>query len=190
MPPAGETATPTTSTPAPAATTTTAPAPSGAPEAYAFKPPQGQTFNDTVMKTYGDAARKLNLTQDGAQSLLDQLGPVLQAEGSKQLAQQGDALRAQWLKDSQADKEFGGAGLEANKQVMATAMAKWGTPELSKFLNETGLGNHPELIRLMVRVGKAISPDSVVTRVLANGEGRSEPSDQQVLDKLYPSQKK
>jgi len=41
-------------------------------------------------------------------------------------------------------------------------MDKFGTPELTKLLNASGMGNHPEIIRAFYRAGKAISEDSFV----------------------------
>ena len=38
------------------------------------------------------------------------------------------------------------------------------TPELKKALNETGFGNHPELVRLFVKIGKSLSEDSFTTK--------------------------
>jgi len=46
--------------------------------------------------------------------------------------------------------------------VAKKALDSFGTPELRTLLNESGIGNHPELIRFMVRAGKAISSDTFV----------------------------
>ena len=42
------------------------------------------------------------------------------------------------------------------------AFDQFGTPELKTFLNDTGLGNHPELVRWAFRVGGALSEDGIV----------------------------
>lgn len=42
-------------------------------------------------------------------------------------------------------------------------MDKFGSPELKQYLNETGLGNHPELVRIFANIGKAMSEDGLVT---------------------------
>ncbi|MEI6907818.1 peptidase, partial [Klebsiella pneumoniae] len=39
----------------------------------------------------------------------------------------------------------------------------FGTPELKEYLNGTGLGNHPELVKAFIKVGKAMSEDGMVT---------------------------
>ena len=38
-----------------------------------------------------------------------------------------------------------------------------GPPELKELLNSSGLGNHPEVVKLAYKVGKAISEDRFVT---------------------------
>ena len=61
-------------------------------------------------------------------------------------------------------------GTEALEQMLDVAKASldtFGTDALKSLLQETGLGNHPEVIRFMYRAGKAISEDSYV----GNSEG-------------------
>ena len=67
-----------------------------------------------------------------------------------------------WVDAAQADTEIGGPNLAQNVAVAKKAMDKFGTPELSKLLDETGLGNHPEIVRAFYRAGKAISEDRFV----------------------------
>ena len=74
----------------------------------------------------------------------------------------GTAIRAGWFEASKSDKEFGGDKLEANLGIAKKALDTFGTPELNKLLVSTGLGNHPELIRLMFKAGKALSEDTFV----------------------------
>ena len=79
---------------------------------------------------------------------------------------------------ARADKEFGGEKLDENLAIAKTALDKFATPEFTKLLNDTGLGNHPEVLRVFVRAGKAISPDSVIP-------GKAAPSPADRLSALY-----
>ena len=63
---------------------------------------------------------------------------------------------------SQSDEEFGGENLSSNLEVAKSALDAFGTDPLKQLLAESGLGNHPEVIRFMYRAGKAISEDSYV----------------------------
>jgi hypothetical protein len=110
------------------------------------------------MTQFEEAARELNLPQDKAQQLIDKMAPVM----AKQQAEQVEQLRTDWAAQSSSDKEFGGEKLQENLAHARKALDTFATPELKTILNETGLGNHPELVRFMVRAGKAISPDGIV----------------------------
>lgn len=139
-------------------TTAEAEKPQGAPEAYEFKAPEGRQFDPKVLEGFSEAAKELNLPQEAAQAMLDKIAPALAAKQEEALAN----VREQWQNDSKADKEFGGDKLTENLALAKKAIDTFGTPELRTLLDETGLGNHPELIRAFVRAGKAISEDGFV----------------------------
>lgn len=138
--------------------------PQGAPDKYEFKATEGEAFDAEVIKAYSEVAKELNLTQDAAQKVLDKVAPVI----SRQQQAGIEAVRKGWRESTAADKEFGGDRLEANLAIAKKAIDKFGTPELRALLDNTDLGSHPEVVRLMYRVGKAISEDS---KVVAGGSG-------------------
>jgi len=130
----------------------------GAPEKYEFKSPEGQGFDPETMKVYGEVAKELNLSQESAQKILDRMAPTV-AQRQVAAIQQ---VHAQWAEASRTDQEFGGDKLMDNLGVAKKALDSFGTPELRSLLNDSGLGNHPEIIRFMVRAGRAISEDRFV----------------------------
>jgi len=132
--------------------------PAGAPEKYEFKPQEGQEFDPEVLTAFSEIAKDLNLTQDAAQKLLDKMGPTMVSRQMEQL----ENVKNEWSQASQTDKEFGGDKLNENLAVAKKALDSFGTPELRALLNESGLGNNPEIIRFMFRAGKAISEDKYV----------------------------
>jgi len=138
--------------------------PQGAPEAYSFAAPEGVTFDDAVIDAFSEVARDLNLPQDQAQKMLDKMAPVMAARQAEQIA----AVRSQWEADARADKEFGGEKLDENLAVAKKAMDAFATPELKTLLNETGMGNHPEIIRAFYRAGKTISEDKFINGASGN----------------------
>lgn len=136
----------------------------GAPDKYEFKAPEGKTYDSNLIAAFEAGAKEANLPQDAAQKLLDQMSPKLQERQAEQVT----AIRKEWFDASQADKEFGGAHLEVNLGIAKKALDTFGSPELNKLLVSTGLGNHPEMIRLMVRAGKALSEDTFVAGTARN----------------------
>lgn len=132
--------------------------PEGAPEQYELKAPEGQEFDAEFLKSYQEVARELNLTNEKAQTMIDKISPVIE----KQQMARVEAIRNEWAENSKTDKEFGGDKLKENLAVAKEALDKFGTPELKELINQSGLGNHPELIRFFYRAGKAIAPDTFV----------------------------
>lgn len=135
-----------------------------APEKYEFKAPEGVELDDSVVTAFSDVAKELKLSQDAAQQLVEKLAPVLaqstmaKAEG---FFEDIGGAPATWADKARADTEFGGAKFDANLAVAAKAM-KLATPEMRALLDKTRVGDHPEMIRWMVRVGKALSEDTFV----------------------------
>lgn len=81
----------------------------------------------------------------------------------------------EWPKLVQQDKELGGANFEKTKKLAATVVNKFAPPGLKKFLNDTGYGNHIDLVRFCVKIGEAMSDDKVVTgQVPESGPKRPE----------------
>lgn len=130
----------------------------GAPEQYEFSTPEG-AVDDVVIAAYSDVAKELNLPQGEAQKVIDKVLPVMQERQAQVLAQ----AREDWLQAARSDREFGGGRLNENLSIAKKAMDTFGSPELKTLLNESGLGNHPEIIRAFYRAGKTLYQDSIVT---------------------------
>lgn len=143
--------------------------PQGAPESYEFKAPEGVTLDDTVIGAFSEVAKTLDLPQDKAQQVLDKMAPAIASRQAEQFA----AARTEWTNTSKADKEFGGDKLSENLAVAKKALDAFSTPELRTLLEDSGLGNHPEVIRMFYRTGKAMSED----RFVAGQGGKSNQAD-------------
>jgi hypothetical protein len=152
----------------------------GAPDKYEFKAPEGTAYDSNLLAAFEAGAKEANLPQVAAQKLLDQMAPALASRQADQVT----AIRKEWFDASKADKEFGGDKLEVNLGTAKRGLDSFGSPELNKLLVSTGLGNHPEIIRLMFKVGQAISEDKFV----AGSAPRSSVSAASVLyDKSQPA---
>jgi hypothetical protein len=109
------------------------------------------------------------------------MGPVIAGRHAEVLTQ----AKAQWVEGARSDKEFGGEKLTENLAVAKRALDTFGTPELRTLLNESGLGNHPEIIRAFFRAGKAISEDKFVTAGSGSPKGAKD-----AANALYPNQQR
>lgn len=137
--------------------------PEGAPEKYEFKPAEGQELDTAALEQFEPIARELNLTNEQAQKMVDMYGTKIMPMVQKQQAEAWQAQTEEWAATVKADKEIGGDKLTANLGVAQRALDTFGTPELKEYLNGTGLGNHPELVKAFIKVGKAMSEDGMVT---------------------------
>lgn len=136
--------------------------PEGAPEKYEFTTAEGVELDADAMKDFEPVARDLNLTNEQAQKLVDAYPKIM--AGVQQ--RQADAWQKQtegWAESVKTDKEIGGDKLEGNLSAAQRALDQFGTPELKEYLNGTGLGNHPELVKAFIKIGKSMSEDGMVT---------------------------
>jgi hypothetical protein len=150
------------------------------PEKYEFKTPEGIKVDAEVTASFEAEAKALGLSQEAAQKLYDLGAQAVQKQVAE--TQSGiKSLQESWLVASKADKEFGGDKLTENLAVAKSAM-KFATPELKDILNASRLGDHPEMIRWMYRVAKAMQEDKHVTGNTAP------PTTKSVAQRMYPNQ--
>ncbi|HBC2536863.1 TPA: peptidase [Enterobacter cloacae] len=150
----------------------------GAPEKYEFKAGEGVELDTEALKDFEPVARELNLTNEQAQKLVDAYPKILAGVQQRQ-AEAWQAQTEQWAADVKADKEIGGDKLTANLSAAQRALEQFGDPELKEYLDSTGLGNHPALVKAFIKVGKAMSEDKVVT-------GGHESGGSDLISAFYP----
>ncbi|HCD6983131.1 MULTISPECIES: peptidase [Enterobacter] len=133
----------------------------GAPEKYEFTAGEGVELDTEALKDFEPVARDLNLTNEQAQKLVDAYPKILAGVQQRQ-AEAWQKQTEGWAETVKADKEIGGDKLTANLSAAQRALDQFGTPELKEYLNATGLGNHPDLVKTFVKIGKAMSEDGMV----------------------------
>lgn len=149
-----------------------APAILGAPEAYdatAFTMPEGVEFDSELFDLVKDDLKGMDLSQTGAERVVsmfaEKVAPKIAERAVKAIDDAAVELSANLARDLQADPEVGGAKLKESQAYAAKAISHFipdakVRSEFSKFLNESGLGNHPLLTRVIAGAGRAISEAS------------------------------
>lgn len=133
--------------------------PEGAPEAYSdFAIPENMELGDGLVDDVKALAKELGLPQDKAQKIID-----MSIERTAKFQEIFEQTRAQWVEDTKADPEIGGAKFDATLEASAKALDAFGSDALNDVLKGSGLGNHPEMIRVFAKIGAAISEDKLVT---------------------------
>ncbi|CAB4120817.1 putative protease [uncultured Caudovirales phage] len=159
------------------------------PEKYELKATEGNGDLDPEAIALAEPVfKELGLSNDQAQQLIPIAEQFAQSVAAKieaaSLANIAET-RAAWLAEAKADPEIGGNQFDSNIVLAAKALDTLGFPKGSAFrtlLDDSGLGNHAEMIRAFVKVGKAVSEDSDFVR---SGVAASGP--RTLADTLYPA---
>ena len=133
--------------------------PAAAPEKYeAFKVPDGVVLDAPVMQAFEATAKELGLPQDKAQALIDKVAPAMKAQGETAF----ETMKSSLLTAAKADAEIGGDKFDESVSVAKLALDAYFAPSFAKFLNDSGLGNHPEMIRGLRKAGLPLKQDGHV----------------------------
>lgn len=181
IPPAQEPA-PAAAPPAepPAADTPADAKPQGAPEKYEFKYPEGYQVDEAALGEYSTAFKELGLTNEQAQRLVDMDAKRSASSNEAAVAAQQQQVEA-WVGELKNDPDFGGAKFEANVGIANKALAAFGSPELTQFFKETGLGNHPLLVKAFHKAGTQLGEGSI------HKTTSDQPAERSIAERMYPN---
>lgn len=146
------------------------------PDAYEFKMPEGIELDKSASDEFSAIAKELGLNQDKAQKVADVAAKMVQRQQEAH-----EATVQSWIEAVKTDKEIGGEKLNENLSIARKTIETFGTPELKDILNATGLGNHPEIVKMALKIGKQISEDGFVRGA------NSKPTSDDPAKKLFPS---
>lgn len=137
---------------------------------------------DADLTKFKELAKGTGLKAEQAQKFADLYvdflgGAAAKAEAANKARQEG------WKEAYKTDPEIGGAKLKESLDTASRAVARFASPELIRFMNATGLGDHPEWIRAFTRIGKAIAEDKSAMPVA--GDQPPKRSREEVLSQLY-----
>lgn len=132
------------------------------PEKYEFKAPEGVTFDPAQIEAFTPIAKELGLTNEQAQRLVDLHAANTAAARTAADTAWADVTK-RWADETRADKEIGGLKFAENISVAAKAIDKFGSPALRKALDDSGMGNHPDVVKFFVKVGRQLSEDTIAS---------------------------
>jgi len=164
----------------------------GAPEGdYDLKAPEGRDFDKEAFDAVAPALKDMNLSNEGAQKVVDAYAekvlPIIEQRITDKIGEQQQIATAEfkktWLDEAKKDPEIGGAKWDESLHIAASVFDKVGLKEADPFrklLEESGLGNHPDQIRFMRRVGQLLGEDK-----FERGEGDANLDNRAPWDKVY-----
>lgn len=131
----------------------------GAPERYEFAM-EGVELDPAMMREAEPILRELNLSNEGANKLLPVANKLVSSTQDRMMQAMIDAgakQRKDWLTAYHSDPDIGGARRVETQRLaeagMTAAGFKAGHP-FRQMLTESGLGNHPDMIRTFRRLGE------------------------------------
>ncbi len=162
--------------------------PPSAPERYELAL-EGFSIDPALIQTADPVLRDIGLTNDAANKLLPVARDIM-ARAQEGLARQIEDAAAQqkkaWYDAFVADPQIGGARKAETEHLSAKALDALGYGQGHPFrqaLNDSGFGNHPDMLRAFRRLGELIGEDAGLVRP-QTAHSRQQP----VWERLYPNE--
>lgn len=146
-----------------------------------LKLPEGSLLDPALVEKTAAYAKERGLSQEQAQGLLERESEAATAHQDRLLANH-KAMTAKWIEDVKADKEIGGAAFVQSTEDARRALTRFGSEAFRKILDDTGYGNHPEIVRVFAAVGRAMKDDKLVPGTAGAGGSKKSPA-----EVMYPS---
>ena len=158
------------------------------PENYDFKNvqlPDGMELDKELTKEFSDAAKEMGLSQAKADKFMG-MGVKLTSkiqekfETALKEAQQNQIKSYKTMLNT--DKEIGGANLKTTLQEANEAYQTFVSDEAAQVLAQTGLNNHPAIVKMFRDIGRQIKDDSI--------KGGQNQKHERTAEDWYPNMKK
>jgi len=127
---------------------------------YSLTMPEGVELDSGLMDTVSPLLREKGFTHAEAQQLADAFIESQTAMAETQQTAHQETVDG-WETSAREDSEYGGDKFEASVKTAKAALDAYGSKELRTVLDKSGLGSHPEVIRMLVRIGNDIKDDDV-----------------------------
>ena len=132
--------------------------------------PEGATYDTEAGNSFLGIINKYRIPKEAMQELADlyysrqvmTLEGVKAAEAERVKKFEADmaAEKAEWLKQCQADPEYGGQKWEASQAVIDRGCKAIATPEAVSLMQRYNLNTHPEIVRMFYKCGKLAGEDN------------------------------
>lgn len=150
---------------------------------YALTMPEGMEVDATLLDALAPKFKELNLTTKQANELAGVYAEKVKAEAEARQTAWNNTVNG-WLEESKKDAEIGGDKWDATVTSATSVVRRFGNDAFREYLDMTGAGNHPEVIRFMAKVGAMIGEDKPA---VSDGSGKAAAKDS--VSVLYPDDK-
>jgi len=123
---------------------------------------EGVQYDEVAEKEFRELAKNLNLTKDQAKGLYEyasQKSLAMQTQIEQSEAEQQNAVKAERQSTEDALRKDWGEDYDANREVLKRGFREFIKPDFAKRLQERGMGNDPDMMRLLYTLGKTVMED-------------------------------
>ncbi len=159
-----------------------------APETYDFKDvklPDGMELDAELTGEFSSIAKEMKLSQAKADKFMGmgvKLSQKLQ-QNFENAIKEAQGNRIKEIKTMlNTDPEIGGANLKSTLLEANEAYKAFVSEEAANVLAETGLNNHPAIVKMFRDIGRQVKGDAI--------KGLGNPKHQRTAEDWYPSMKK
>ena len=148
--------------------------------------PEGMKADNPDLKSLSEIITSTGTDQQAqTQKLVDLYAKLSKANGEASIAAWAETNR-QWADEVRADKEIGGAALEATvaKIRQVKGMSQFAVQGLDEALSMTGAGNNPAIVKFIAKLASAVTEGKHVS-----GSPATPSTAKSAAELLYPSMK-
>lgn len=160
------------------------------PEPIEYKFPENFTDDYVTKAETLELLNKHAVSQEALDDLIPTFTKVAEKVQQKSLEAWRDQVKT-WADTSAKDKEFGGEKYDENlKTVVRPVLDRWGSDELVDILDQTGIAEHPAVIRFLYKAGLDVAKDGEMVFGDRDSKGGATKTLADMARQLYPSMSK
>ncbi len=144
------------------------------PDQYAFD----ERYDESNLEDYKNIAHQLGLTQNQANKILDMWSQA-NYDQSQQAQENYEGMQAQGVHALQ--KEWGKSYNE-NVELARRAFTNFASKEALDIMEDSGLGNHPEIVKMFSKIGQLLKEDGIMVGEPGIGDALSPAMAQEKID--------
>ncbi|CQR71376.1 hypothetical protein SOV_17350 [Sporomusa ovata DSM 2662] len=138
------------------------------PEKYEnFTLPEGSTYDQTLHDQFSTVALKHGLSQEAAQEFVTMYAGIRQNEQAALIAEHEQRVEA-WTNEAKTDPVIA-KNFDKNLAAVKEVFTRFGGQAMVELLDSTGLGSHPQFIRMGMAIRAKVGDDD-----FPDGRGGSE----------------
>ena len=139
------------------------------PDKYSFKKPEDWPedlpYNEEFERGFREFIHKIGLPDRAAGQIYSWYSGIVLEQAKKDLERRNALLTEGQKKMQEEWKDK----FDENVKITARAVEAFGGPDLLRFLDESGLGNHPLLVKTFYNIGRAMTEDQLADGYQAHG---------------------